>query len=518
MELAGGFYPYREQDTQCKVVRPREGPCTGRRRMTRIQPRISGLWVPVIHHSCQCNEEVAMRERVIAKVPQPTAEALKSLDREGRVLAKQCPHPPKMSQEAFVNHYVGRKKERYRLAVESLKNKPLQLPAEALVKAFVKPEKMDPGAKVNPAPRMIQARNARFNVEIGCFLKPIEHALYMLRDRFDLPLIGKGLDPHARGKYLREKWDKFSNPVCISIDASRWDMHVSVGMLDVEHKFYLRLIDDPWFRELLSHQMRNRVVTMNGIYYKTKGRRMSGDMNTALGNCALMILCVRVVMKKIGIRKYTMFDDGDDCLLIFEKKDLELCLRDMKKAFLELGHEVKIEGIAKEFSNITWCQQKPVNIAGDWIMVSDWRKNLSCALVGLRYFHDDGQAKYMAYSIGQCLLALNQGVPIIQKYGEVLCRFADKINVDILNSDWMYRVKPIIRLSGKHLGEFKPVEILGSSRSSFAASYGVDEVEQLRIENELEHMELGQLVDIGTEMFPGWIQEIDPLVDPVIGM
>lgn len=459
-----------------------------------------------------------MRERVIAKVPNPTVKALKLLDQEGRLLAKQCASPPKMSQVAFVNHYVGRKKERYRQAMISLEERPLQLPKEALVKAFVKPEKMNPGAKVNPPPRMIQSRNARFNIEIGVFLKPIEHELYRLRDKFGFNLIGKGLDPHARGDCLRKKWEAFRNPVCVSIDASRWDMHVSKGMLEVEHNFYRHIISDPWFDELLSHQLVNRVVTMNGIYYRTHGRRMSGDMNTALGNCVLMIMCVKVVMKQLKIRNYTMFDDGDDCLLIFEKDQLGKCLAGIKKEFLQLGHEVKVEGVAKRFTDILWCQQKPVFIGSQWIMVSDWRKNLSTALVGLKYFHDEGQAKYMAYSIGQCLLALNQGVPIIQKYGEVLCRFADKINVDILNSDWMYRVKPIIKLSGKHLGEFVPVEILGSTRSSFAEAFNVDPMEQLRIENKLDNMELGHLIEIGVEMFPGWSQELDVQTDPVMGM
>nr|WPR18376.1 MAG: RNA-dependent RNA polymerase [Chemarfal virus 178] len=457
-----------------------------------------------------------MRERVLAEVPKPTTIAMKSLHREGRVLAMQCGRPDIMSYQAFVDSYVGKKKQRYQSALNTLRERPLQLPYEASVKAFVKPEKWSPVDKVNPAPRMVQARSPRFNVEIGVFLKPIEHELYKLTDRFGLPLVGKGLSPTERGMYLRHKWECFRNPVCVSIDASRWDMHVSREMLEVEHAFYLRIINNPWFARLLKCQLDNTVVTMCGLKYKTHGRRMSGDMNTALGNCCLMIMCVRYAMRVIGIRKYTIFDDGDDCLLLFERDHLELLTKSIGGCFNDLGHVVKIENIATQFEKIVWCQTQPVCVGGVWMMIREWKRALSNAVCGIEHFQDRRALCCLAFAIGQCFLALSPGVPIHQKMGEVLCRFTNVLDVNMLSGDWLYKVEPVLRAAKKKLGSFKPVEVQGSTRDSFALAFDCDHLQQMHIESVLDAMVFSDIVDVGVEMLPNWRQTLDLRCDPAL--
>ncbi len=105
----------------------------------------------------------------------------------------------------------------------------------------------------------------------------------------------KGMDVRTVAKVLREKWDMFPNPVAIGLDASRFDQHVSVPALEFEHSVYLSCFKQKKHRErlakLLKLQLENHCTgyAEDGVIkYTTTGTRMSGDMNTSLGNCVLM--------------------------------------------------------------------------------------------------------------------------------------------------------------------------------------------------------------------------------------
>ena len=112
-------------------------------------------------------------------------------------------------------------------AVESLKVSPIE-EKDSYLNAFVKCEKINRTAKLDPAPRIIQPRKPRFNVCLGRYIKPIEHAIYRAIDKvFGSPTVVKGMNATERGLLLARKWARFSDPVAIGIDAKRFDQHVS---------------------------------------------------------------------------------------------------------------------------------------------------------------------------------------------------------------------------------------------------------------------------------------------------
>lgn len=171
--------------------------CGTRRKLTRMFPSIPGLWATYSHRNCTCNEFIAMRNRVLGRVPEPTRKGLSMLRAEARRIGRQLPSTPTMSVSSFVNHYSGKRRTRYEQAAKDLKARPLTLPRDAEISAFVKSEKFNPGGKVNPDPRMIQARNARYNIAVGVYLKPIEHELYRMKsERTGLPFLRRAC---ARG-------------------------------------------------------------------------------------------------------------------------------------------------------------------------------------------------------------------------------------------------------------------------------------------------------------------------------
>lgn len=496
----------------CTVTSVPEPHCDERRKITRNVPSLPGLWAPYTHRDCTDNEFVALRNRVVGRVPKPTKTGVALLLAEARRIARKLPTIAPMTKEHFVDHYTGRAKAKYRNAVASLEHQPLDIRGDSTVSAFVKAEKFNPEGKTNPDPRMIQARNPRYNVEIGLYLKPIEHHLYRLRSDKGLPLLGKGLSMQGRGEVLAKIWNTYKQPVCVSYDGSRWDQHVAKEILEVEHSVYLSCNNDEWFATLLNQQLNNRCRTSRGYKYKTRGKRMSGDMNTALGNCLLMVIMVRAAMRKIGV-DYDLFDDGDDVLVLFEAEHLDLVQAQIPDLFLSFGQEVKVENVAHRLEDIEWCQGRPVKGPdGTYMMVANWQKILSQSAAGVRYWQESRTRYDMGYSVGQCLLAMYPGVPIIWKYAERLCS-RGRLNRDVFEVDWIHKV----RAAGKadKLGTLEGIHPTPESRASFYDAFGVDEIEQLHLEQRLESWGIEDgLVDVPLEVRRPWEWSYTPGTHP----
>lgn len=415
------------------------------------------------------------------------------------------------------NCFVGKRRTRYQNALRSLALNPLNREDER-VKAFIKAEKTDPSAKVNPDPRMIQSRNARFNIVIGSYLKPMESQLYhMSGGHTKTRLMAKGLNQTQRATLLIRKMRAYERPAVVSIDASRWDKHCSQELLRIEHSVYLKMCPDPLLRRLLKAQLTNRVTTANGVKYTVKGNRMSGDMNTALGNCLLMIICIQDAMSHLCIGKYDILDDGDDCLIIVEESSLDQ-LQGLSDRFLHYGHELKIENVARTPEDVVFCQSHPIHLGNDrWTMVRPWIKVLSCGTSGTRHWGVPSMVEPMFGLVGDCELALNQGVPIIQAYAIALQRMSNGRRPRTIDFDDGVAVRAMqqLRVSGESLSttlsKLRPVHVTDDARLSFERAYNVSIQRQLEIEKFLSGWTLSHLtaMPVAPELDHLWRQQLD---------
>lgn len=114
------------------------------------------------------------------------------------------------------------------------------VPRDSDISAFVKAEKINLTEKPDPAPRIIQPRDPRYNVEVGCYLKHTEKIMMKAIDQLfnpdsDIQTVFKGLTADQSGRMMRRKWLKFRDPVALGLDASRFDQHVSRQALEWEH-------------------------------------------------------------------------------------------------------------------------------------------------------------------------------------------------------------------------------------------------------------------------------------------
>jgi hypothetical protein len=416
------------------------GGCIHKRKYIRLAfAPIPGLWTPVIHHNCVGNQIIGVTNRVLGAVPQPTKSAIALLMKYAISLGKRLPNVLPEELGRFALEYNGAKRLKYLAAAEEVKKFGIR-PKDANITMFIKPDRINPNEKRNPDPRAIQFRDPRYCVAIAAYLKPIEPHLYALKyDHHllgDTRLIAKGLNQVDRARILRKKWKRFALPYAFSIDASRFDKHVHDVLLRAEHTVYLQCNSDQQFRDLLEMQLLNRGFSKEGVQYITRGKRMSGDMNTALGNCIIMILMVLATFIPLN-RPFDVFDDGDDCLIICESTDVSL-FRTATLSMIQFGMVIKIENEASNFENIVFCQSQPIKTALGWKFTRNPTKVMSCTLVGNKWLHLNrkGRATFLN-GLAECEIILNKGVPVLHAFAQALRRNAatDKIAFDATSGE-----------------------------------------------------------------------------------
>lgn len=322
--------------------------------------------------------------------------------------------PTPLEPNQFVECYKGRKKAIYQAASEIYLERGVNA-GDARISAFVKAEKV-PWDK---SPRAIQPRTPVYNVGLGVYLKHVEHELYvaiakMFKQRF---VVSKGLNVTEIGNEFHAMWNTFSEPVFVGFDASRFDLHVSVDALKWEHSIYNALY--PYasdLRRLLKMQLINRGKGRcddGYVKYKCNGRRMSGDMNTALGNCLIVCGIYYVYMKENGIR-CKFVDNGDDCGVILEKRDQHQ-LAGVEEWFAKFGFRLEVEAPVYDLERVVFCQMQPVQTMRGWTMCRQITKALEKDSMTIVHMPTIKMVRKWMYSVGECGLALCSGVPIMQE-------------------------------------------------------------------------------------------------------
>lgn len=327
-----------------------------------------------------------------------------------------------MTYTEFVSSYSGRQAKVYQRAVESLLTIDWK-PKDSNITAFVKVEKTDLTSKPDPAPRIIQPRHPRFNAAIGVYIKKIEKRIYKnIATVFGHETVMKGMAVDEVAKTLREKWDMFKRPVAIGLDASRFDQHVSRVALEWEHEMYRKYFPhSKRLRAMLKCQLKNNGFshTPDGtVKYSVDGCRMSGDMNTGLGNSLLMSAMVYSFYKERGCT-ISLANNGDDCVVFCEQEDL-WHLDALPAWFTQMGFTMKVEAPVTVFEKIEFCQMQPVYTGYEWLMV----RKPSCALVkdcvSFKSITNIGAWKYYCQAISDGGMALYGHMPVFKHFYQML--------------------------------------------------------------------------------------------------
>lgn len=391
-----------------------------------------------------------------------------------------------MSAFAFAEQYQGRRRAVY---IEAAKlNQEYGFEDKfAHVRAFVKTEKYCFGLK-EPVPRLIQPRQPRYLLESGRYNKPIEKKIFRAIDKvFNNVTVYKGLNMDQRGQELHKAWCKYNKPVAIGIDASRFDQHVSNAALRWEHHRYQKYYrGDSYFTRLCGLQRSNKCtghVSDGWVKYHTIHNRMSGDHNTTTGNVLIMCGAVFSYFRKYGIVA-SLVNDGDDCVIICERKHERLILNTLPSFFLELGFTMVVEPPVYVFERIEFCQAQPIlTNRGTYRMVRSIDKAMSKDAVSLYPFEGSGARRWMA-AVGQGGVALGSSIPIVQEYYACLHRNAKGANP--LSHPTL--VTGLFYCRQGMTGHYE--DVTDESRLSFFLAFGVTPAEQIATEEYFRTLEL----------------------------
>lgn len=422
--------------------------------------------------------------------PPPEEEVFERLaSRVIRKLRRVYISTAKWTPERFINSFVGWKKEVYRRAWESFRVTPFSA-SDAIIRTFLKCEKKFYDLiKPDPVDRIISPRSPRFNFMIGMVLKAMEHPIYRAIayafSQTGLPVVLKGYNADAQGEILRKKFDRFTRPCVIGSDASRFDQHVSYEALRFEHKIYLALCqacDKLYLKKLLRYQLINKgVAWVEGwrVKYSIIGGRMSGDMNTGMGNSLIMASIIWDYLEMVGITKYEIVVNGDDALMMVESCDEQSVLDGYAQHGLKYGFTLAVEKPVYLFEHVEFCQTKPIQVRpGCWRMCRMPHSALAKDVVTCNF--DLSNLNVLAYyckAIGDCGGALCSGVPVFQSFYSLLRRSGRDSNIT-KSKGWECGMT--IMAKGM---ELTTKEIQPSARLSFYHAFGIPAWQQVELEN-----------------------------------
>jgi len=383
------------------------GECATKRTSRRILSGMPTDQLVFTHAECVCNEVMALSNRHQAPAPPARREW-----RELLVAPGMDGQVEPWSRKKVVAHYDGGKRSRYDNARISLESEHLT-ERDGNIRMFLKADKyhFDEDVRIK-APRCIQFRRERYGLELGRFVHAIEEELYPTTlDCSETPVFAKCRNFEQRASDLLAKSKVFADPVYLLLDQTNWDSHVNSTLLEYEHQLYLSKCPNKYFAFLLNMQKHNKGGTRNGTRFSTKATRMSGDMNTALGNCVVNYGLLYTWAKEAKLR-CCFYIDGDDSVVVMEKTDMEKArLLDPATWFLNWGMESKVEW-AYQFEHCEFCQCRPVFDGLAYRMVRNPER--FCIRSGWTVNpHPEAFFPKLVASIAKCEMATHPGIPVV---------------------------------------------------------------------------------------------------------
>jgi len=395
-----------------------------------------------------------------------------------RLVDMHMPVLPRLSHQQVVDRYTGSKRRVYEEAYHSLCREPLSS-RDARLNMFVKFEKQDLGK----APRAINPRDPRYNLELGRYLKHAEKPFFKAINKAykseTQHTVIKGLNAADSATVLHQKWSRFKCPVAVGLDAEKFDAHVSVDALKFEHSFYTDLYPGATpLKRMLLWQLNNKgtAYAKDGVVkFAIKGTRASGDLNTSLGNCLIMCGSIYAYSKQKDVT-IELANNGDDCVVFMEQDDLPKFLNGLEGWFHHRGFSMVAEEPVYEFEHIEFCQTKPILTSTGWRMVRNHAAVFKKDPICLISIANDKTFKKWLNAVGECGTILNQGVPVQHSFYN--CYLRHGIDAGDAMKEHIFKGSSMMtKISGLEGGEITP-----ESRVSYYEAFGILPDEQIAIE------------------------------------
>lgn len=443
-----------------------------------IEPQI--YW-----NSCICNEYDALLRRhllgdIIGFIP--GNPAIKLLETNLKWMSSQMLPFHGVTHKVLMDNTRAVIKKRYKLAYAHLRTRVMNVGSrEARAKTFVKYEKVPIGKmEARKPPRLIQFRDFTY---LYCLKRQVLGHCLQVKNQPHLKwfynqavntVFTKIYDNYGIAKVLWDSWNFFSDPVGVCLDHSKFDGHYCEALLRLEHDYWLRLNGSPALRYLLRFQLLNRAITMNGLKYKIKGSRLSGEYTTSEGNSVMNYAILVTWLRDSGVESARIHVNGDDSVVILERSELSK-LKPLSY-MNNFNMETENDRNANNFWDISYCQASPIRVVREgsvvWYMVKEPRRALS----RIQY----GDSKFLRVAdrflvgLGLCELTTYSGIPILQELASYLVS---------LKAKPLGCVDKSPALASGNKTEAKPIEWI--TRVDFERAFSIPPATQIEIEHRL---------------------------------
>jgi hypothetical protein len=417
---------------------------------------------PIItYDSCSANELVSLINRHLV-----TNEHLTLVEHQRKLWLDTYRHyvkvrPPKLIQTIRAEHVVlskpPSKRRTYRQALIKLRRFGL-LPHHSNIKMFIKNERM---ALKEPlkAPRAIQSRSPVYNICFQMYMIP-----YGKQWAYDEHRVcTKGLNQYEIAQLLWNYWEEIPDPVADLHDHSFYDSKEHSLCMHYRNVYIGKWFCDDVYNSLYEVRKFNKCYTRHGLSYRVVGTQLSGDGDTSDGNSTTNDMILSYVYRKIQHRRVLLGDDS----VIIRPRDTNYD----HQSLIDYGFKTKSNTVT-EFNDIDYCQCKPVLTPRGWLMIRDPLRVISRGTICINRNVTTLQAyKNWARGVGDCEIACNPGIPVLQEFALFMQRAS---NTSISDPEFLFH---------RYRMDYNYEPVAHSTRLSFSRTFGITPAEQIGLEN-----------------------------------
>jgi len=343
-------------------------------------------------------------------------------------------------------------------------------------KAFVKDENYN-RPKFN---RGIYSRVDPFKVFSGPIFRAIEGLVYSKSEFI------KHVPVLQRAEHLRcvLRGGESSLLKFMETDYTSFEKHFTREILAAtEFKLYKhcvkRLPDGPeWYRTITKVLGGKNRITFRDFSVDIQASRMSGEMNTSLGNGFVNLMLFLFIMKEMGNENYNCAVEGDDLIASFEGD------YPTEKMYADLGFTIKIEP-KNSLSEASFCGL--IFDDEELISITDPIKVILNLPWSNARFTNAGTRLRKRLLKSKALSAYHQyrGVPIVQSFAKNILRLLGNVRTDhrMLNN---YRHQQLLELM-MH-GMPPEIEVGPLTRELMHKKFGISPKSQIELEKYFDSM------------------------------
>lgn len=397
-------------------------------------------------------------------------------------------------------HYSRKKKERYKLKVRNMRQQgDGRLQAKHFfVKCFIKNESYN----CYKIPRAILARTDEFKCVIGPFIHQLEKILYNFKNANGHFEFIKTLPFCDRAKYLSSKFglrpgfiDRPTEilPRILITDFSSFEASFSEPfMKNCEFRFYYRVALQ-FVEGLEIMKTLKRILGVNTLIFSSYlatvlARRMSGEMNTSLGNGFSNNMLIKFVLFLNGITIFELIVEGDDSLVCYNGPIFD------DTVFVSLGFVIKMKYV-ESINLASFCGQiyNPVSFV---VFTDPIKFVLNFAWLSMKFRNVPiGYIKELLKGKALCALYQYAGCPIVQPFVLRVLYLTKDCNTRLDTSADAYKQQIYSEMIEKFkAGKIRPLPITIESRHIMADAFGVAINDQIIMEHIFSTMAFGPVV------------------------